>query len=80
MRGVKGLQVGYTPNTSWAGSAAPIRSTRLATASINEAVLKVPWEGLESGPAGEYVEVVDRDLDHAPRLYVAEHTATKDRW
>jgi hypothetical protein len=31
------------------------------TALINEAVLKVPWERLEPGPVGEYLEVVDRD-------------------
>ena len=39
----------------------PSFSTRLATASINEVVLKVRWEKLDPGPVGEYVEVVDTD-------------------
>lgn len=36
-------------------------STRLDTARINEAVYQVPFEPLEPGPIGEYVEVFDFD-------------------
>lgn len=36
-------------------------STRLDTASINEVVYQIPFEGLEPGPVGEYIEVVDYD-------------------
>lgn len=38
----------------------PSFSTRLATASINEVVLKVRWEKLTPGPSGEYLEVSDK--------------------
>lgn len=36
-------------------------STRLDTANINEVVYRVPFEHLEPGPVGEYVEVIDFD-------------------
>jgi hypothetical protein len=36
-------------------------STRLDTAGINEVVYRVPFEPLEPGPVGEYIEVVDFD-------------------
>ena len=36
-------------------------STRLDTAGINEVVYRVPFEPLEPGPIGEYVEVMDVD-------------------
>lgn len=39
----------------------PSLSLKIDTAAINEIVYKVPWEELTSGPAGEYVEVVDYD-------------------
>jgi hypothetical protein len=39
----------------------PSLSTQLDTALVNQAVLCVPWEKLEPGPAGEYLEVVDYD-------------------
>ena len=39
----------------------PSLATQLDTALINEAVLRVPWEPLEPGPVGEYLEVVDYD-------------------
>ena len=39
----------------------PSLSTKLDTAIINERVYSVPWEDLEPGPAGEYVEVIDVD-------------------
>ena len=39
----------------------PSFSTRLDTASINEATLAVRWESLKAGPVGEYLEVVDED-------------------
>jgi hypothetical protein len=40
----------------------PSLGTRYETYGINEAVLDIPWEDLEPGPVGEYVEVVDLDL------------------
>ncbi|HEX4638705.1 MAG TPA: hypothetical protein VH170_04395 [Chthoniobacterales bacterium] len=39
----------------------PVLSQQFETAGINEIVFKVPWEELEPGPVGEYVEVVDYD-------------------
>ncbi len=39
----------------------PIGSARLDTALINLATVEVPWETLQPGPIGEYVEVVDVD-------------------
>ena len=36
-------------------------STRLDTARINEVVYRIPFEKLEPGPIGEYVEVIDFD-------------------
>src|SRR5260370_29272917 len=41
---------------------APSASTDLRTATMNIAVMKVPWEkDLQPGPVGEYIEVVDVD-------------------
>ncbi|HEY6802453.1 MAG TPA: S8 family serine peptidase [Pyrinomonadaceae bacterium] len=39
----------------------PSLSTQLATADMNEISLKVRWEPLEKGPAGEYLKVEDID-------------------
>jgi len=40
----------------------PSMATQLATALINQATIKVPWEeGLQPGPIGEYLEVIDYD-------------------
>lgn len=39
----------------------PSLSLRLDTSVINNIVYKVPWEPLEPGPVGEYIEVVDYD-------------------
>ena len=39
----------------------PSLTTSLATAPISEVTFKVPWERLERGPAGEYLEVIDAD-------------------
>lgn len=39
----------------------PSFSARLATAEINEATLKIRWEELEKGPAGEYLAIEDVD-------------------
>lgn len=39
----------------------PSLSLKMDTAAINEIVYKVPWEKLETGPCGEYVEIVDYD-------------------
>src|SRR5262249_9908247 len=39
----------------------PSTATQLETAWVGEITYKVPWERLEPGPVGEYVEVVDVD-------------------
>ena len=39
----------------------PSLSAKLDTAFINERIYTVPWEELEAGPRGEYVEVIDLD-------------------
>ena len=39
----------------------PSLATQLETSLINQTVLRVPWEPLEVGPVGEYLEVVDYD-------------------
>ncbi|HLP80932.1 MAG TPA: hypothetical protein VK141_02925, partial [Nitrosomonas sp.] len=37
----------------------PSLATRLETAEMNQLIIQIPWENLEEGPVGEYVEVVD---------------------
>lgn len=39
----------------------PSLDTQMETAVINQVTLNVPWENLELGPKGEYLEVVDYD-------------------
>lgn len=39
----------------------PSLSAKLETAFMNERIYTVPWEKLEPGPVGEYVEVIDVD-------------------
>ncbi len=39
----------------------PGLSLQFETARINEIVFRVPWETLERGPIGEYLEVLDHD-------------------
>lgn len=39
----------------------PSLATKLETALVSEVTFKVPWEKLDAGPCGEYVEVVDYD-------------------
>lgn len=39
----------------------PSLSAKLETAFINERIFTVPWEELDPGPVGDYVEVVDVD-------------------
>ncbi|MBO9202413.1 MULTISPECIES: gluzincin family metallopeptidase [Niastella] len=39
----------------------PSLSLKIDTAGINQLVYKVPWEDLDTGPSGEYIEVVDYD-------------------
>ena len=39
----------------------PSLATKLETALVGEITFKVPWEKLERGPIGEYIEVVDYD-------------------
>ena len=41
----------------------PSLSTRLETAGINEVTLRVPWEKLAPGPAGDYLAVDDVDSE-----------------
>jgi len=39
----------------------PSLSTQLETKPISQVVFRVPWEKLEPGPCGEYLEVIDAD-------------------
>lgn len=39
----------------------PSLSLKIDTVAINDLVYKIPWEELDPGPAGEYVEVIDYD-------------------
>ena len=39
----------------------PSLSLKIDTVAINNIIYKVPWERLDPGPAGEYVEVIDYD-------------------
>jgi subtilisin family serine protease len=39
----------------------PSLTTRLETAPVSQVTFKVPWEPLERGPIGEYLEVIDTD-------------------
>ncbi|HET9227279.1 MAG TPA: hypothetical protein VFR31_11475, partial [Thermoanaerobaculia bacterium] len=39
----------------------PSLATQLETSLINQTVLKVPWEPLEAGPVGDYLEIIDYD-------------------
>ncbi|HMG92323.1 MAG TPA: hypothetical protein VK589_19835, partial [Chryseolinea sp.] len=39
----------------------PSLATRLETAEMNQLIIQIPWEDLDKGPVGEYVEVVDYD-------------------
>jgi hypothetical protein len=42
---------------------------RIDTLAINELTLNIPWEKLEDGPIGEYIEVID--FDPASRVFYA---------
>ncbi|MET0636676.1 MAG: hypothetical protein ABWZ25_11670 [Chitinophagaceae bacterium] len=39
----------------------PSLSIKIDTAMINNMVYKIPWEDLQPGPVGDYLEVIDRD-------------------
>jgi hypothetical protein len=39
----------------------PLAATKLETLGINQTTIPVRWEGLEPGPVGDYLEVVDVD-------------------
>ena len=39
----------------------PSLSVQLDTAVLNETIFRIPWENLQPGPLGEYVEVIDHD-------------------
>jgi hypothetical protein len=45
----------------------PSLSARLDTAGVNEVTLHVPWEDLEKGPTGEYLQI--EDVDAADKHY-----------
>ena len=47
----------------------PTLATQLETALVSEITYKIPWEKLDQGPVGEYIEVVDYD----PRVDVFTH-------
>jgi len=47
----------------------PSLATQLETAVVNQATLKIPWEEVERGPVGQYLEVVD--YDPASQCYYA---------
>ena len=60
----------------------PSLSAKLETAFINERVYTIPWEPLDPGPIGEYIEVID--VDPASRSYYSpvnldeEHLLAQD--
>ena len=39
----------------------PSLSQDLATATVNQVLFRLPWEALQPGPIGEYLEVIDYD-------------------
>jgi hypothetical protein len=39
----------------------PVLSQQFETAGMNEIVFKIPWEELDPGPVGDYLEVIDYD-------------------
>jgi hypothetical protein len=47
----------------------PSLDTRMDTAVINRATVKVPWETVSPGPVGEYLELID--FDPASRCFYA---------
>jgi hypothetical protein len=46
----------------------PGMTARFDSAVLNEMTLAIPWEPLEPGPAGEYVQIVDED-EHGRRVH-----------
>lgn len=44
-------------------AADPSFSTRLETSALNRGLLEVAWERLKPGPKGEYLEVIDQDVN-----------------
>lgn len=66
----------------------PSLATSLDTAVVSEIIYRIPWEDLEPGPRGEYIEVVDYDppsgcfyapvdLDH-PHVLAAQGLAPSE--
>ena len=49
----------------------PGTTAKMDTATINEVILKIPWEDLQPGPVGEYVAVVDQVT--AIGAYLGDH-------
>ena len=46
----------------------PGMTARFDSAVLNEMTLAIPWEPLEPGPSGEYVQIVDED-EHGRRVH-----------
>ena len=52
----------------------PSLTGRLDTAPVSETMFKVPWEHVEPGPIGEYLEVID--VDPASGYFYEPSTST----
>ena len=48
----------------------PGMTARFDSAVLNEMTLAIPWEPLEPGPSGEYVQIIDED-EHGRRVHRA---------
>src|SRR5688572_7929081 len=46
----------------------PGMTARFDSAVLNEMTLAIPWEPLEAGPSGEYVQIIDED-EHGRRVH-----------
>ena len=44
-------------------------------AGIGEITIRVPWEELQAGPIGEYIEVIDIEVN--PRTYLVDRMAIR---
>lgn len=61
----------------------PSLSTSLDTVAIHEVALKIRWEALEKGPAGEYLRVEDKDpagTTYAPVNLDDPHLLAQNGW
>ena len=55
----------------------PSLSLKLDTAGINNLVYKIPWEDLDPGPVGEYIEVIDYDPTVGGKFYTPVYFSGK---